>query len=87
MGLPYPGFPPSYKVVDETGGYKRTCLVIEFLSIGALDKVQMALIQERLEACVAGIHRSLVSTVEKAQVVTPDRFDPIVCEGLRLSKG
>jgi hypothetical protein len=82
---PYPGFPPSYKIVDETGGYRRTCLVIEFLSLGTLDNTQMALIQERLEACVDIIQRSLMATVERAQVVTPDRFDPVVREGLRLS--
>lgn len=87
MGKPYPGFPPSYKVVDETGGYRRTCLVIEFLSLGSLDNTQMALVRERLEACVEGISKSLLATVEGAKVVTPDQFDPVLCDGLRLSRG
>ncbi len=85
MKKPYPGYPPNYKVVDETGGYVRTCVVIEMLSLGGLDAVQTALVQEQLEAAVAKLKTQLRATVEAAQVVTPDRFDPILRAGLRLS--
>lgn len=81
---PYPGYPPSYRKVDETGGYTRTCLVVELLSLGSLDAVQMALVQEQLEATVERLRRQL-AVVEVSQVVTPDRFDPTLREGLRLS--
>lgn len=81
---PYPGYPPSYRTVDNTGGYTRTCLVVELLSLGALDQTQMALVQEQLEATVERLRRQL-AVVEVSQVVTPDRFDPVLREGLRLS--
>lgn len=81
---PYPGYSPSYHKVDETGGYSRTCLVVELLSLGSLDAVQMALVQEQLEATVERLRRQL-AVVEVSQVVTPDRFDRVLREGLRLS--
>lgn len=81
---PYPGYPPSYRVVDNTGGYTRTCLVIELLSLGALDSAQLALLQEQLEATVEKVKKQL-AVVEVSQVVLPDRFDPVLREGLRLS--
>jgi hypothetical protein len=83
---PYPGYPPNYRVVDETGGYYRTCLVIELLSIGSLSNTEMALVQERLEATVEQLKRDLRATIEASQLVTPDRFDPLLRDGLRLSK-
>ncbi len=78
----YPGMAPSYKSVHKTGGYSRTCLVVEMLSLGNLDATQLAYVQEQLEAALA---RILPAVVEKSQVVTPDRFDPILRDGLRLS--
>ncbi len=80
---PYPGYAPSYRNVKKTGGYTRTCLVIELLSLGDLDNVQMAFIQEQLEATVEKM-RQKVMTLESTQVVTPDRFDPLLQEGLRI---
>lgn len=78
----YPGFPPSFKMVDKTGGYNRICLVVELLANGGLDSAQLAYIQEQLEAT---LNRVLPALVEKSQVVTPDRFDLVLKEGLRLS--
>jgi hypothetical protein len=83
---PYPGYPPNYQVVDDTGGYHRNCFVIELLSLGPLDNTQMALVQEQLEAALDRLHHQLRASVEAAQVVTPDRFDPVLCAGLRLSR-
>ena len=82
---PYPGFPPSYEVVDENGGYKRTCFVIEFLSLGQLDNIQTAMIQEQLEAITQKISQN-ITCIEKTDVVLPDRFDRILCQGLRISQ-
>ena len=81
---PYPGFPPNYKTVDETAGYKRTCIVVEFLSLGPLDSAHLALIQEQLEALTERLQKQ-VSYIEGVDVVLPDRFDPVLKEGLRLS--
>jgi hypothetical protein len=81
---PYPGYPPNYTRVDETGGFTRTCIVIESLSLGPLDNTQKALIQEQLEALMDKLSRQ-VPIIERTDVVFPDRFDPILRKGLRLS--
>jgi hypothetical protein len=81
----YPGYSPTYKNVLKTGGYSRTCFVLEFQSLGALSKGQVALIDEQVSALVNKLKQSLL-TVEKAEVVTPDRFDPILLDGLRLTR-
>jgi len=81
---PYPGFSPNYKTVDETAGFKRTCIVLEFLSIGPLESTHLALIQEQLEALTERLQRQ-IPYVENTDVVLPDRFDPVLKEGLRLS--
>ena len=80
---PYPGFQPSYKAVEETGGYKRNIIILEFLSLGPLDSVALAMIQEQLEALTERLQHQ-ISYVEGIDVVLPDRFDPVLREGLRL---
>ena len=78
---PYPGHPPSYRVIPKVGDYTRTCLVIELLSQDALDDVQMAQICERLEAT---IDKTCLASVEHFDVVMPNRFDRLLRGGLRL---
>lgn len=80
---PYPGFPPNYREVEDTGGYRRTCFVVEFMSLGPLEPAQIAMIDEQMAALVDKLRQGIV-TVEKAQFVTPDRFDRVLCDGLRL---
>ena len=84
MKKPYPGFPPNYQTVDETGGYKRTCIILEFLSLGPLEPVALAMVQEQLEALSERLQRQ-IPYIEGTDIVLPDRFDPILREGLRLS--
>lgn len=81
---PYPGIPPSYKIVDENGGYQRTCFVIEFLSLGPFDNIQTAMVQEQLEATTQKITQN-ITHIEKTDVISPDRFDRILRQGLRIS--
>ena len=78
----YPEYPPSYEEVPKVGGYSRQCLVVELLSLDRLDNTQIAQIQERLEAALSNLHLSVI--IEKTEVVTADRFDPILRRGLRL---
>ncbi len=80
---PYPGFPPSYKTVEETGGYKRNIIVLEFLSMGPLDSASFAMVQEQLEALVERLQHQ-IPYIEGTDVVLPDRFDPVLRDGLRL---
>ncbi len=79
---PYPGYPPSYRRVDKTGGFTRTCLVLEILSLGGLTDAELTHVTEQLEAAMA---RILPAVIEKSQVVTQDRFDRLLLDGLRLS--
>lgn len=79
---PYPEYPPSYREVPKIGGYVRKCFVIELLCLDELDNVQQAIVQEKLEAALANL--SLNAIIQKAEVVTPDRFDPVLRQGLRL---
>lgn len=81
---PYPGFPPNYTGVDETGGFTRTCFVLEFLSLGSLEPAQQAMIEEQVSALAAKLANGLTN-VERAEFVTPDRFDRKLSDGLRLS--
>jgi len=81
MGNPYPGYPPSFKVISKVGDYSRTCLVIELLSLGEIDNTQLAYIKERLEAT---IHNLRLSNIEKFEIALPDQFDRVVRDGLRL---
>jgi len=81
MSKPYPGYPPSYKEIPKVGNYIRECLVIELLCIDKLEPAQLAQIRERLEAALEGIANA---TVEKKEVITSDRFDPVLKQGLRL---
>lgn len=80
---PYPGYPPSYKDVTVVGGYYRTCLVIELISLDKLSGSEIAVILEKLEATIEKLKTSMVN-LEKSDVVTPDRFDPILRASLRL---
>ena len=82
MNAPYPGYPPSYCIVNNTGGYDRTCLVVELLSLGVLTDHQLTHIKEQLEAT---LNRLLPAIVDKSQVVTPNRFDTLLRSGLRVS--
>lgn len=77
---PYPGYPPQFRRVDKTGGYDRTCLVIELISDGRLEPAQLAHLQEQMEALLAKF-----AHLEKYQVVTPDQFDGLLRDGLRVS--
>jgi len=84
MSKPYPGYSPSYRSVDKTGGCTRSCFVVEFLSLGTLEPAQKAMIEEQLSAMVAKLATGM-PTVEKSEVIVQDRFDRKLLDGLRLS--
>lgn len=80
---PYPGYSPNYTQVDKTGGYQRTCIVLELLSQGQLTAPHMALVQEQIEALLERLQKQ-IPYLEKSDVVLSDRFDPVLRKGLRL---
>lgn len=79
----YPDYPTQHKKVTETGGYHRTCLVVELLSLQKASDVELSLIQERLEAYLSSLLRN-VANLEKSQVVLPNRFTEILQSALRI---
>ena len=83
--MSYPGFAPNFKIVEKTGGYTRNCIVIELQTIGGLDKMQLALIQEQLEMTIDKIKRQ-IPVIENTHVILQDKFDSILCDGLRLPR-
>lgn len=80
---PYPGYPPNYREVEDTGGFRRTCFVLEFMSLGQLEPAQIAMIEEQMGALAEKLRQNM-TIVEKVDFVTPDRFDRMLCDGLRL---
>jgi hypothetical protein len=80
---PYPGVNPSIKTISKMGGLHRSCFVIDVLSGEKLSNTQQAVVEEHLQAHLNKIV-NLMPAVEKAEVIHPERFDPLVLEGLRL---
>jgi len=81
---PYPGFNPSFSAVEQVCGMRRTCLVIDLQSDGELGPTQLQQLVLRLEAAL-GQFGGENDQLRQAAVVTRDRFDPVLCKGLRLS--
>lgn len=79
---PYLGINPSFNPVTEVGGKKRNCLVVDLLSDHGLSVVQMTYLSELIEALIAKHGASL--SITAIDVVTQDRFDRMVADGLRL---
>lgn len=83
MSKPYPNLPPNKTAVQTIGGLTRTCFVLELRSFGALSDIQLALVKERLEACVNNI-LPIISVIESSTIASDDSFDRLLRDGLRL---
>lgn len=83
MKKPYPGFAPNIKSVIETAGYKRSCMVVDILSLHALEPAEIAMLEEHLSAFLDKLTR-IIPNIHRCELVTPDRFDKILTDGLRL---
>lgn len=80
--LPYPGNSPNYTSYKTIGGYHRECIVVELACLDKLDSAALALIKERIEAACIACQNTI--GIEKIDVVSEDRFDPILRKGLRI---
>lgn len=80
----YPGWSPNFKTVDMVGGKFRTCMIIDLRSHEPLSRTQLVALAERLEA-TAERNEGIVNGLE-ARLITSEQFDPVVCEGLRLTR-
>ena len=83
MNSPYPGYSPNYKIVEKTGKYHRNCLVLDILSLDKLSDTEITLLEEQLSAHVNKICQKM-QNIEKAEIISPSRFDKMLREGLRL---
>lgn len=83
MGTPYPGYPPNIKCVSETAGYKRDCMVIDILSLESLLPAEKAMIEEQISAHLAKLTQ-IIPNIHRCELVTSDRFDKILANGLRI---
>ncbi len=79
---PYPGYPPSYEIVDKTGGYHRDVLVIELLKEGPITNVDQSYLKEQIEALLYRIAEEK-KVINKAAVYTSDTFDTQLRKSLR----
>ena len=80
---PYPCASPSVELILEKGGYARSCFVVDVLSYKSLNDRQKAVIGEHLQAYI-NMLVYLMPSIKEAEVVHPDRFDPILLKGLRV---
>lgn len=81
---PYPGYPPNFRIVDVLGGMHRTCLVIEVLSLGSIDDLQLSVMRDQLEGLLEKMKVSM-PMIEKTKVALPTQFDKLLRDGLRIS--
>ena len=82
---PYPGCNPSVKTIIKKGGLHRSCFVVDVLSHEELSNTQQAVIEEHVQAYINKLV-NLMPAIEAAEIIHPERFDPILQEGLRLKK-
>jgi hypothetical protein len=66
-------------VVDEIGGFNRTCLVIDLCTLERLTPVQLAQIEDQV-----GLVLAKTKEIYKADVVRADRFIQPLKTALRL---
>lgn len=83
MQKPYPGLAPNIKSVTTTGGYHRDCMVIDILSLSALQPTEVAMIEEQMSAHLAKLVK-IIPNIHKCELVTSGRFDKMLAQGLRL---
>lgn len=84
MKSPYPGLNPNIKAVNKTGGLIRNCVVVELLSDGELNNIELAMVQEAFESAADSLTNRL--PIKKFDIVLQNRFDNILMDGLRLTK-
>lgn len=78
---PCPGESCSVELTLEKGGYARSCFVVDVLSYKSLNNNQKAVIEERLQAYIDKLV-DLMPSIKEAEVVHPDRLDPMLLKGL-----
>lgn len=76
---PYPGYSPTFVVVDKVGTYNRTCYILELLSIGELSPIKKAQLEDTIQAAIQKI-----TDIEKHDLVRSERFDTALRKAMRI---
>ena len=77
--MPYPNYPPCYKIVRQLGGVHRTCLVVELSTESRLDNAAMAIIEDKITMMLQKDSR-----INRVDVVGEGRFSIQLLQALRL---
>lgn len=78
---PYPGYPPSFELVEILGGMKRQVWVLEICTDGGLDVSRMA----QLEDALAMLLESRFPEIKASKIVRSDQFDTDLRRAMRTS--
>ncbi len=76
---PYPGYSPNYRQVPKIGGFDRTCYVLELRTLGEMDPIRRAMLEDAIGVAVAKFQE-----VESFDIVRSDRFDTDLRHAMRL---
>jgi len=79
MPAPYPSYPPNLSVVSKTGGFYRTCVVLDLYTIEPITPAQLSQIEDQI-----GLTVSKMKTIHSSDVVGPNRFTTQLLNALRL---
>ena len=79
MSIPFPNYPPNIGVVSKTGGFDRTCLVVEIFTIGVVDTLRLSQLEDAI-----GVAVSKFVEVEKHDIIRQSRFTKPLCKALCL---
>ena len=78
---PYPGYPPSFTLVERLGDMRRQCWVLELCTDEGLDPVRMA----QLEDEMAMLLESKFPEVKTSKIVRSDQFDTDLRRAMRTN--
>ena len=77
--LPYPNYPTSYTKIEKVGGYDRTCYVLELFTLGAMDPIRRANMEDAIQMTI-----NRFKEVEKHEIIKSDRFDHVLRKAMRI---
>lgn len=81
--LPYPGFNPNFRNVRKRKNLHRSVIVLEILSKKTLNPSVKAHVLEQLEAKLSQLMGK--NGLIEFDLITEDRFDVLLQEGLRYN--
>jgi len=78
-GTPYPPYPPNIPVVNNVGGFRRTCLVIDLCTAEPLTPVEVAQIEDQI-----GLVLAKIKVIHRSDIANSSRFTKPLRVALQL---